>query len=63
MNNVERLNLQKMINENDVKDETQNIRDKKHSSLIKEDVIRFVELKKNTLDYKRQILLNLKKYV
>jgi len=46
MNNVERLNLQKMINENDVKDETQNIRDKKHSSLIKEDVIRFVELKK-----------------
>ena len=46
MNNVERLNLQKMINENDVKDETENIREKKHSSLIREDVIRFVELKK-----------------
>ena len=28
MNNVERLNLQKMINENDVKDETENIREK-----------------------------------
>lgn len=46
MNNVERLNLQKMINENDVKDETENIREKKHSSLIRDDVIRFVELKK-----------------
>lgn len=46
MNNVERLNLQKMINENDVKDETENIREKKHSSLIREDVMRFIELKK-----------------
>ena len=49
MNNVERLNLQKMINENDVKDETENIREKKHSSLIRDDVIRFVELKKKIL--------------
>ena len=46
MNNIERLNLQKMINENDVKDETENIRQKKHSSLIRDDVNRFVELKK-----------------
>ena len=46
MNNVERLNLQKMINENDVKDETDNIREKKHSLLIREDVNRFIELKK-----------------
>lgn len=46
MDNFERLNLQKMINENDVKDETQNIREKKHSNQIKEDVIRLVELKK-----------------
>ena len=46
MNNVERLNLQKMINENDVKDETENIREKKHSSLIRDDVMRLVELKK-----------------
>ena len=35
-----------MINENDVKDETENIREKKHSSLIREDVMRFIELKK-----------------
>ena len=46
MNRLERLNLEKMINENDVKDETENIRNKKHSNLIKEDVIRMVELKK-----------------
>lgn len=46
MNNLEKLNLQKMINENDVKDETTNIREKKHSSLIRDDVIRMVELKK-----------------
>ena len=46
MNNIERLNLQKMINENDVQNETENIREKKHSSLIREDVIRFIELKK-----------------
>ena len=46
MNNVERLNLQKMISENNVKDETENIRKQKHSSLIRDDVIRLVELKK-----------------
>lgn len=46
MNNVERLNLQKMINENDVRDETENIRNKKHSGQIKDDVLRLIELKK-----------------
>ena len=46
MNNLEKLNLQKMINENDIKDETENIRKKKHSSLIREDALRIIELKK-----------------
>lgn len=49
MNEVERLNLQKMINSNDVEDQTELIREKKHSSLITEDVNRLVELKKKYL--------------
>lgn len=49
MNEVERLNLQKMINSNDVEDQTELIREKKHSSLITEDVNRFIELKKKYL--------------
>lgn len=45
MNSIERLNLQKMINANDVVDQTENIRSKKHSSKIGEDVKTLLELK------------------
>tara|TARA_B100001057_G_scaffold337852_1_gene338613 strand:+ start:659 stop:1168 length:510 start_codon:yes stop_codon:yes gene_type:complete len=45
MNSTERLNLQKMINANDVVDQTENIRREKHSSKIREDVKTLVELK------------------
>lgn len=38
MNDEERLNLKKMINANDVVDQTDKIRHTKHSDLIKEDV-------------------------
>ena len=43
---MDRLQLQKMIDANNVVDCTQEIRDKKHSQLIKEDVTHLMELKK-----------------
>ena len=45
MNSEDRLNLQKMINANDVEDQTDIIRDKKHSSKIEEDVKSMILLK------------------
>ena len=45
MNPSEKLNLQKMINENDVEDCTNDIREKKHSQLIKDDVKALLQLK------------------
>ena len=45
MNNLDKLNLQKMISANDVEDCTQDIRDKKHSVLIKHDVKAMLFLK------------------
>ena len=46
MDDIERLNLQKMISENNVEDCTQEIRNKKHSKKIRDDVSRLIELKK-----------------
>lgn len=46
MDDTERIHLQKMINANNVEDCTQDIRNKKHSNKIKDDVSRLVELKK-----------------
>ena len=43
---MDRLQLQKMIDANNVVDCTQEIRDKKHSQLIKVDVTHLMELKK-----------------
>lgn len=43
---MDRLQLQKMIDANNVVDCTQEIRDKKHSKPIREDVTRLVELKR-----------------
>ena len=45
MNNLDKLNLQKMISANDVEDCTQDIRDKKHSVLIKHEVKTMLFLK------------------
>ena len=45
MNSEDRLNLQKMINANDVEDQTDIIREKKHSTKIEEDVKSMVFLK------------------
>jgi hypothetical protein len=46
MNTLEKLNLHKMIDANNVQDCTADIRAKKHSSLIGADVQRLLELKK-----------------
>lgn len=46
MNSIDRLQLEKMIQENDVKDCTQEIREKRHSKKIRDDVTRMIELKK-----------------
>ena len=45
MDNTDRLNLQKMINANDVVDCTNEIRNKKHSQLIKADIQSILDLK------------------
>ena len=45
MDTLERLNLNKMIDANNVQDCTNEIREKKHSSLIRDDVTRFIALK------------------
>lgn len=46
MNNSESLQLKKMINENNVNDYTNDIREKKHSDLIRNDVTKMIELKR-----------------
>jgi len=46
MNNFDKLNLDKMIKSNKVEDCTQEIRDKRHSNYIKQDVDLLVKLKK-----------------
>ena len=46
MNDIDRIQLNKMISANNVEDCTQQIRDKKHSKLIHDDVTKMLELKK-----------------
>ena len=46
MDTLDRLNLNKMIDANNVQDCTNEIREKKHSDLIRQDVSRLVSLKK-----------------
>ncbi len=45
MDQTDRLNLKKMIQTNDVEDCTTQIRSKKHSQLIKKDVLHLIRLK------------------
>ena len=57
MNELEKLNLQKMITENDVEDNTEVIRTYKHSDKIRKDVDTLIELiknNKNDLDFDTQ---------
>jgi hypothetical protein len=46
MNNDDRLNLKKLINESECENNTDNIRTLKHSSLIRDDIMKMQELKK-----------------
>jgi len=46
MNKSDRIQLEKMIRENDVQDCTNDIREKKHSELIRNDVTTMIDLKK-----------------
>ena len=46
MNQFDRINLEKMIKTNNVKDCTNEIREKGHSSLIKKDIDTLLNLKK-----------------
>lgn len=46
MNQTEKIQLKKMINDNNVEDMTNDIREKKHSEKIRTDVTRMIELKK-----------------
>lgn len=50
MNEFDKLNLQKLIKQNDVKDTTDEIRSKRHSFYIKQDVQRLVMLKNTHSD-------------
>lgn len=49
MNELNRLDLERMIKENDVKDCTEEIREKKHSDLIRKDINALLEVKKKNL--------------
>jgi len=46
MNNDQKLQLNKMLQENNVEDVTEDIREKKHSDLIKQDIGKLIDLKK-----------------
>lgn len=47
LNDTDRLNLQKMIKSNDAEDYTDLIRQERHSDLIREEVERLIELKRD----------------
>ena len=47
MHKINRLDLEKMVRETDAEDCTNDIREKKHSSFIRESVQRMIELKEN----------------
>lgn len=59
MDEKQRLNLKEMIKASDAEDNTNKIRKLKHSRLIKNDVEKFINLKKK---YSRMAAVNPKKY-
>jgi len=46
MNNEERLNLKKLLSQNECEDNTEHIRKVKHSRLIRDDILKMQDLKK-----------------
>ena len=50
MNDNERLQLQKLIKMNDVEDQTQRIRELRHSSKLKEEIEKLIELRNKYTD-------------
>lgn len=50
MNDNQKIMLKKLIQDNDIEDQTENIRSLKHSSLIKEDIVKFNILKQKNLE-------------
>lgn len=59
MDNQERLQLDKLVSANNVEDVTQNIRDRKHSSLIKDDIDKMLIVKR---DYARLAVTSPEKF-
>ena len=51
MNSQEKLLLQEMIQANNVEDQTETIRNLKHSTLLKNDVSKLLDIMKNTEDH------------
>jgi hypothetical protein len=49
MNNEERLNLKKLISQNEYEDNTEHIRKIKHSNLIRNDIMKMQELKRKNV--------------
>ena len=47
MNHLEKIQLDKMISENNVEDQTNKIRELKHSALIKQDIDTIIRLQKS----------------
>ena len=45
MNDSEKKELERLVKENDTKDFTDSIRERKHSSILREDILRFYKLK------------------
>ena len=60
MDKIDRINLQKMIASNDVKNNTEDIKQKKHSGVIRQEVTKLVDLKKK---YSRLSKTNSNEYV
>ena len=57
MDDKQRLNLQEMIKQFDADDNTSKIRQLKHSRRIRDDVEKFVNLKKRNVKLKQERLL------
>jgi len=64
MDKIDRLQLEKMIKANNVEDVTEEIRSKRHSDLIRRDVIKMIEIKKkysrieNTQSFEAMLIKN-----
>jgi hypothetical protein len=55
MNNEERLNLKKLLSQNECEDNTEHIRKVKHSRLIRDDILKMQELKKKNARIRKNV--------